>query len=422
MKEIKLVKDIPCKERYNVIVAGGGVAGAAAAVAAARQGKSVLLIEKQINLGGLATTGLINLFTPMCNGRGKKIITGMAEEFLHLATRYGYDTIPEQWRADCPAEQITTRYTTKFSAPIFMLQLTELMKDSGVTVMFDSIVTAVIAEQGHIKGLVIENKSGSSYYEADMFVDTTGDCEVMIRAGVPCVQGKNYDTYLCFGADLKTAEQALEAKNMARLLKWYTGNNADLYGRNHPNGKRYWLGTNAEDVNEYLIENQLLALEKIKQDKRQERDILQVPSMVQFRTTRHIDGDYTLSNADIYRHHDTSIGTICDFAKKDILYEVPYGTLVKEGFDNVITAGRSAAAYGYTWDVLRLIPPAILTGQAAGTAAAQAVEEGCPIYAVDVKRLQKTLAEQNVMIHFDDALVPADADPDHAEEVNIGHI
>lgn len=80
---------------YDVIVAGGGVAGVAAAVSAARMGKKVLLTEKTISLGGLATIGLVNLFVPMCNGRGTKIIKGMAQEFFDLAVKYGFDSIPE---------------------------------------------------------------------------------------------------------------------------------------------------------------------------------------------------------------------------------------------------------------------------------------------------------------------------------------
>ena len=61
MQEIKTVT----REAYDVIVVGGGIAGVAAAVAAAREGANVLLMEKQVNLGGLATGGLISwLGTP----------------------------------------------------------------------------------------------------------------------------------------------------------------------------------------------------------------------------------------------------------------------------------------------------------------------------------------------------------------------
>ena len=64
---------------WDVVVAGGGLAGCAAALAARRAGKRVLLVEKSISLGGLATLGLINFFVPRCNGRGTQIIKGMAE-------------------------------------------------------------------------------------------------------------------------------------------------------------------------------------------------------------------------------------------------------------------------------------------------------------------------------------------------------
>ena len=89
METIGFWEEVPQKGKYDVLVAGGGVAGVAAAVSAARQGKKVLLVEKSVKLGGLATLGLINLFVPMCNGRGKQIIFGMAQELAELSVAYG---------------------------------------------------------------------------------------------------------------------------------------------------------------------------------------------------------------------------------------------------------------------------------------------------------------------------------------------
>jgi phytoene dehydrogenase-like protein len=48
------------KNVYDLIVAGGGLSGVAAAVAAAREGVSVLLIERYGFLGGMATAGMVN--------------------------------------------------------------------------------------------------------------------------------------------------------------------------------------------------------------------------------------------------------------------------------------------------------------------------------------------------------------------------
>ena len=70
---------------YDIIVAGGGVAGVCAAVAARRAGiKRVLLLEKDILFGGLATQGLISLYEPICDGKGHKIIYGMGAELMKL--------------------------------------------------------------------------------------------------------------------------------------------------------------------------------------------------------------------------------------------------------------------------------------------------------------------------------------------------
>jgi phytoene dehydrogenase-like protein len=56
------------QERYDLIVVGGGSGGFAAALAAARNGISVLLIEKADWLGGNATRGGVNNWEPGVGG------------------------------------------------------------------------------------------------------------------------------------------------------------------------------------------------------------------------------------------------------------------------------------------------------------------------------------------------------------------
>ena len=49
-------------KKYDLIVVGGGISGVAAAVSAAREGMSVLLIEKFGSLGGAMSNSLVYPF------------------------------------------------------------------------------------------------------------------------------------------------------------------------------------------------------------------------------------------------------------------------------------------------------------------------------------------------------------------------
>ncbi len=403
MDTIRESREIPVKGRYDIIVAGAGLAGIAAAVAARREGASVLLLEKSCELGGLATLGQINYYVPMCNGRGRRIVKGMVDEFIALSTKYGYDVTPEAWRDGEPAKPTTERYCVKYSACMFSLALNELLHDEHVEISFDTIASEPVMRDGHCEGLIVENKSGRQFYEAGVVVDTTGDADILYRAGVPTVQGINYFTYSAYTIDLEHCRKAAESGRIEQAIFSMAGGNANLFGNRHPEGMPFFHGTTGEDVNRYLIQSQLKLLDNLKNGDRRIRQVISLPGMCQFRTTRRIDGDYTLLQEDCYRHFADSITAVNDFEHRDFLWEVPYRTLVKTGFDNLITAGRTAAGTDYAWDVLRVIPPAIVTGQAAGLAAAQALSTGSAIYGIDVSKLQRKLESQNVLLHFDDA-------------------
>ncbi|MBE7044262.1 MAG: FAD-dependent oxidoreductase [Ruminococcaceae bacterium] len=414
MKTIRIEKEVEVAGKYDVIVAGGGVAGVAAAVSAARMGKKVLLIEKTISLGGLATIGLVNLFVPSCNGRGTKIIKGMAEEMLNLSIRYGYNCVPQEWKdGNEPGESATTRYITRFSINLYILQLTKWLKDEGVEILFDTVVSQPVMEGGHCSALIVENKTGTQCFEADIVIDATGDADVLYRAGVPTVQGKNYHTFYASVTDLKSCQDAVDKQDIQMIYqKRIFGGGANLFGGGHPEGKPFWYGTTAEDVTNYVVENHLEMLEKVTEDVPESRDITELPTMVQLRTTRRIDGDYTLTPADVYKHFEDSVSAMNDFEHRHFLYEIPYRVMIKSGFDNLIAAGRITSGDGYGWDLLRVIPPAIITGQAAGVAAAIAIDEKRAVYDMNIPKLQKLLTEQNVMIHFDDSLVNRELGPD----------
>lgn len=394
------------KYEYDVIVAGGGVSGCAAALSAVREGKSVLLIEKTLTFGGLGTIGLINFFVPMCNGRGKAITKGMCAEFVELSKKYGWAFTTEEWKNGEPKEKTDARYMVRYSPNIFALALAEILYKEGVTILLDSVVSEAETEDNKIKRVRVTNKTGDEWFTGKMFIDATGDADLCKFAGAPTVDGENYYTYIAFGATLESCRRACEEKSIGKLYTNINGGRSTLYGHFHPEGMKKFNGTTGEEVTEYILKNQMDLIDNIKNQDPDSRDIVTLPTMPQFRTTRHIQGMYTLKTDDAYKHFDDSVCLINDFDRRDYLYEVPLRCLIAENTKNLLAVGRCACAEGYAWDVLRVIPPAILTGQAAGVAACHAIDENACIQNVDIEHLQKKLESKNVLIHVTKELIP----------------
>jgi len=408
MNTYTLSKQLNVKKEYDVIVCGGGVSGVAAAVSAAKNGHSTLLLEKSNILGGLATLGLINLFVPMCNGRGKQIIFGLCEKWARLSAKHGFDTIPKEWKDGEPKEPTDIRYIQRYSPNIFAMQLLEELLDAGADILFDCIACDPVMEGNVCRGVITESKSGTELYGCKVLIDVTGDCDVLRRGGVPTVAGKNFFTYIAKLVTLDSCKKAVETGNIFHAFSSITGGGINLWGDNQPNDVPKWSGLTVEEVTDYLIRNQKLMLSKLKQTDKDSREVATLPLMPQFRSTCHIDGEYTFTVNDAYRHFDDSICAINDFEHRDHLFEVPYRTLYNKAYPNFLTAGRSASGKGYGWDLIRVIPPAILTGQAAAEAACLAIRNKTSVADVDVKALQNKLEKENVMIHFPDEYVPED--------------
>lgn len=426
MDTVTFSKTLPVKRHYDVIVCGGGVSGVAAAISAAARGRSTLLIEKSTILGGLATLGQINLFVPMCNGRGKQIIYGLCERWVRESAKYGYDTLPKDWKNGEPTEPTPVRYTSWFSPYIFTMQMTEDVLASGADLLLDCIATQPVMEGNVCRGVITVSKAGMEYYTCHRLIDTTGDLDVLRAAGVPHTAGQNYATYTGKLLTLDSCRRAVENGKIHDAYKVIGGYTADLRGNNQPEGVPKWSGLTPEEVTDYVVTNQRVMLEKLKKSDRNTRDIASLPLMPQFRTTCHLNGDYTFRFTDAYRHFDDAVCAINDFDHREYLYEVPLRTLTRRDYPNVVTAGRSASAEEYGWDVIRVIPPAILTGQAAAEAACLSIEEGVGIADVPIRRLQDRMEAANVMVHFPDEYVPEDRTLNLRDDLSVeipgGHL
>ena len=164
---------IDFQAQYDVVVIGGGIAGVAAAIAAAENGAKTALIEKTAWFGGLATTGLIYFYLPICDGYGHQVSFGLSEKLLKASFKYGPDSLNRDWQQPNSAgEGIFDRYRTTFSPASFIIAMDELLENAGVEIWLDSVFTGYDRKDG-INMLYLRNKGGNGLFKAPVVIEST---------------------------------------------------------------------------------------------------------------------------------------------------------------------------------------------------------------------------------------------------------
>lgn len=399
MGSIREINEVPIVGNYDVIVVGGGMAGVGAALAARRNGCKALIIEKSVMLGGLATLGFIAIYLPLCDGRGKKVTGGIAEELLHLSIKYGYNSLAPEWK-DGTGVGAKKRYLSLFSPPEFIYALDELLTAEGVDLLLDTVFCRPVMNGNTCRAVIVENKSGRTAYAAKIFVDASGDADLFFRAGAKCVEEKNFLAYWFYSTNLKKMKRAVESDNIMRGISLEQRGSFRKDG-SYTLGQKEYKGTDAKDITRFILNGRKRLQSEIIKNRKEKGSLIALPGMAQFRRTRRIRGIYRLKEADTLKHFNDSIGCTGHWLKPGIVYEIPFQTLVVKDFSNIFAVGRIISASGDAWEATRVIPPAVLTGQAAGTAAALAIKKKCPVTEVSVTELQKHLQQSDVLLHYD---------------------
>ena len=377
---------------------GGGIAGLAAAAAAARGGARTLLLEKSIVLGGLATAGLISWYEPLCDGEGRQMIGGIAEELIRLSVRYGFDTLPGEWAQAPAAPPDRQRFASFFSPALFAMALDAWLQESRVAVVLDCLAVYPVMEQKRCVGIMAEVKEGRAFYGAKMVVDATGDAGIFYNAGAPTVTGRNYLSYIAHGYNADDVSAYRQSGKMVKLRRWLAAG-SDMNGNGQPEGQETVVGVTSEEITDFVMAGRRLLFEKLKNQDKDSRDVSMLPFMPQLRTIRRIQGATEFRAVDrLSCEH--SIGSCGDFrsAGKGKHYQIPLEALYCTAYPNLIAAGcMISAPYGDGWEVARVIPVCALTGQAAGTAAALAVRQGAGVASLPYGTLRNQLENQGVL-------------------------
>jgi hypothetical protein len=392
----------------DVLVAGAGVAGMAAAIAAARNGARVILLEREYGLGGMATLGLVTIYLPLCDGQGEQLVFGLGEELLKLSIAHGAEaSYPEAWLHNGTREdRIRHRYTVQFNPHLFALGAEKLMAELGITILYGSTAVSVHKDGGRISAVLIENKSGRSAIGVKSVIDCTGDADICFMSGAPTAlfaRGNGLANWYYYFSEGKVSLKMFGLADMAPSQK--TARAEDSPGvvpkdtamvESLDKGMRF-SGVDAFELSNVVLAGHRRMYEDILKHKETNPDYVptQASSIPLVRMSRRLAGAYTMDESEEKKHMPDSIGMTGDWRKRGSAFEIPFGTLYCRDVPNLLAAGRDISVTDAMWDITRVIPACVVTGEAAGTAAAMADD----FPALDVTALQKRLLSQGARLN-----------------------
>lgn len=174
-------------EKFDVIVCGGGPSGSMAAIAAAREGSKVLLVEQYAFLGGSLTAMGVGPMMTFHNNVGEQVVKGYPDELIERLKAKGASPGHIQ-------DVITYCSTvTPFDSEYLKIELEDMITEAGGKILYHTMLVDVIKENDKIKSILVANKNGLVKYEANFFIDSTGDGDLAEKAGVSFKMGRNMD-------------------------------------------------------------------------------------------------------------------------------------------------------------------------------------------------------------------------------------
>lgn len=467
--------------RAQIVVAGAGVAGVAAAVSAAREGKQVLLIDKLGCVGGLATIGLVTPIGSTYGCQTKESFGGIMQEIIDNLQAWSEEYFDSHGRNNVCAPHIL-KYV-----------LMQMLSDAGVELLLHTTVVQLEETNGRIRRLLVHNKSGFAYVEGEVFIDTTGDGDLLAASTAETVIGNEAnvlqsvsdvhaavadsekDNSMVFDVEVKpddycgalqpvsimfsmgNVEYAAGAHLINRTLTyadlgitreqfaaWKYANTPGfemtddeflplpqgriLYFRQGRAGEvtinmSRIIGINGADAasltkGEILAQLQVIPLVDFLRTfvpGFENAYLIESAFTLGVRETRRLVGAYQLTGSDVLHCVPMEDTVACGSYIIDIhdpmgkrmainerldgdFYDIPFRCLYSPNVQNLLTAGRCISADHVAHSSTRIQGTCMMTGQAAGTAAALMVETNTTVSTVNVKEVQRQLRASGVKL------------------------
>ena len=428
----------------DVCVVGAGSAGSSAAIAAARGGASVLLVDRLPFLGGTSTAVLdtfYGFYTP--GSQARKVVGGIGDDVVAALRDLG----PVIERSNTYGAGTGVTYLAEH----LKVAWEALVTGAGARALLHTVLQDVDVRDGRISGIVLATRSGLARVAATVFVDASGDADLSAFAGfgyetageldpaqtltttfrmanvdlaqrrtvskaafhqlmADAADSGDYDLPRREGSDHLTPVDGVIATVMTRLESFRRDPDGRLVNATDP-----WFLTEAEIAGRrQALEYVRFLVDRVPGYER--ASLVALGTQIGVRETRRVYGDARLTRDDVLsaRQFDDAIGlcgapiedhhvgadTAWHYLPDGEVVGIPYRTLVVRDAANVLVAGRCFSATHDAHASVRSMAQCMAMGQAAGTAAAQAVATRRDPRDIDLAALRGRLRSDGAILEL----------------------
>lgn len=459
MHTLSYSRQIPVTQPYDVVVCGGGPSGCAAALAARRENLSVLLLEGQAQLGGMATSGLVSHWLGGRTQEGKWVVGGLFRTLVEEATACGCAIQPRMTagRLYHPHGWLPWFIHGIPIDPFAMARFLDAkIARSGIDPLYETRAVDVRLDARRITHIIIQNKSGLRAVPATLVIDATGDADIAALSGCRVNVGRESDglmtpaslTFHLYNVDHRALSDTIESNRNPKFRDTISElrkkgewpfpydifisvqlvqedvamiNTMRLTGVNGVDGQSRTGG---------LIEGRreayaLLDIFRNHFPGFQNAEMKCVATLLGVRETRRIQSDFCLRVNDLTEGRefpdtvgfsmygwdlpdprkpslqplvDETEGKFVDKIKKGLCTPIPYRMMVPQPVSNLLCPGRAVCVERDVLGPLRVMAPCMAMGEACGAAAVQFVRDGADAADIDVQNLRNRLREAGALV------------------------